>query len=445
MIKKSISRTTFQEHLTTLIKDELAIEAIKDDGIYSTFKFDEHLLKASGLTKVNLYYGKRSALGDAWYPVQKKIFYINCQEFEFKDVTLPYLCAEVQQKVADRIKMDMVKKDNAIWSTIHVEPRHDHFDVSYEKVLAHEDPHLTTSRYLGASDLEIENTKRTLNRLELLKRNAIYGLYPFTSTCAFDEKSKEDLKASLKTWKAKAEAIEKEGRWKSWEPALKYAEADAKATKEAFEFIHKKEEKEKKDMNVTLLVIPDGMNKDFVNRVKANFQSNNSQRLFVSSVDIDYSCEYEPLKNKYHLFEYWIKTGMVDIVYFMLGFEKDPDVRAFEAFVRGVTETEVPGKINVRVVYQKDDIENDIQHLRTAYFDEADAQEDFERAGNMVVREAKVLKEVYSLNNTGLDIIKYSKGKIDASDELVINDIMETAFASDEDTKPAKKGGKKND
>ena len=443
MIKKSISRTTFQEHLITLIKDELAIEAIKDDGIYSTFEFNYHCLKDTGILKVNLYYGKRSALGDAWYPVQKKIFYINCPEFEFKDVTLPYLCAEVQQKVADRIKMDMVKKDNAIWSTIHIEPRHDHFDVSYEKVLAHEDPHLTTSRYLGASDLEIENTKRTLNRLELLKRNAIYGLYPFTSTCAFDEKSKEDLKASLKTWKAKAEAIEKEGRWKSWEPALKYAEADAKATKEAFEFIHKKEEKEKKDMNVTLLVIPDGMNKDFVNRVKANFQSNNSQRLFVSSVDIDYDSEHEPIKTKYDLFEYWIKTGMVDIVYFMLGFEKDPDVRAFESFVRGVTETEVPGKIDVRVVYQKDDIENDIQHLRTAYFDEADAEEDLERAGNRVVREAKVLKEVYSLNNTGLDIIKYSKGKIDASDELVINDIMDTAFASDEDTKPAKKGGKK--
>lgn len=421
MIRKTISRSTFQEHLTTLIKDELAIEAIKDDGIYSTFEFEEHLLKDIGILKVNLYYGKRSALGDAWYPVQKKIFYINCPEFEFKDVTLPYLCAEVQQKVADRIKMDMVKKDNAIWSTIHVEPRHDHFDVSYEKVLA--------NKPMTAQEIEMENTKRTLRRIQ---ENSYYGLYPRHAGLTynfFDEKAKEDLKASLGIWKAKADL---DIHSPSEELLRRYGTCK-----------NKKEEKENKDMNVTLMVVPNGMNKDFVNKVKAYFQSNNSQRLFVASTDIDYSCEHEPIKTKYDLFENWVKTGKVDVVYFMLGFEKDPDVRAFESFVRGITEAEVPGKIDVRVVYQKDDIENDIQHLRTAYFDEADAEEDLERAGNMVVKAAKVLTKVYSLNNTGLDIIKYSKGKIDASDELVINDIMDTAFASDEDTKPAKKGGKK--
>ena len=154
VIKKGISKT-FNDKMHTLecMKDLMEEEAIKDDGIYSTFEFNTQWLQAAGLTKVNLHYGKRSEVSDPWYPVQKKIFYINRPEFEFKDVTLPYLCAEVQQKVADRIKMDMVKKDNAIWSTIHIEPRHDHFDVSYEKVLA--------NKPMTAQEMEIENTKQT--------------------------------------------------------------------------------------------------------------------------------------------------------------------------------------------------------------------------------------------------------------------------------------------
>lgn len=438
MIKKTISRSTFQEHLITLIKDEMAIEAIKDDGIYSTFEFSDHYdyLKTTGLTKVNLYYCKRSALGDPWQPVQKKIFYRTCPELG--DVTFPYISPEALQKATDRIKMDMVKKDNAIWSTIKFEPSYNHFDVSYEKVLhTTEDPHLTTSRYLGASDLEIENTKRALRRIQ---ENSYYGLYPRRSgltTYAFDEKAKEDLKDSLKTWKASLASLDIHSPSKE---LVRYVESDVKAVEETFKFMHKKEEKEKTDMNVTLLVVPEGMSNNFVNKVKANFQSNNSQRLFVASTDIDYTCEHEPIKTKWQLFENWITTGKVDHIYFMLGFEKDPDVRAFEAFVRGITE--VPSKVDVNVVYQKDDIENDIHHLRTLYFDEADAKEDAARATGSVVKEANAMKEVYSLDDNSLDIIKHSSGKIDASNELVINEIMDVAFAEDEEAKP-KKGGKK--
>ena len=430
MIKKTISRATFQEHLTTLIKDELAIEAIKDDGIYSTFKFNNKYFP-TGIIKTTLRYYKLDC-DDKWLPAQRKILYKNCPELGDVRLTLPYICSETMQKVADRIKLYVAKNDNAIWSTIKVEPWTDHFTVSYDK--AYVDKPMT------AQEMEIENTKRTLRRIQ---ENSYYGLYPRHAglTYNFDEKLKEDIKASLKTWKTKAEACDSAAKCLGF--------ADAETLRRISDYYgygsHKKEEKEKKDMNVTLLVVPEGMSNNFVSKVKANFQSNNSIRLFVASTDICFSCEYGTTRTKYDLFEDWVKRGKVDIVYFMLGFEKDPDVRAFEAFVRGITEAEVPGKVDVRVVYQKDDIENDIQHLRTAYFDEADAEEDLERAGDKVVKEAKVLKEVYSLNNTGLDIIKYSKGKIDASDELIINDIMETAFASDDDAKPAKKGGKKND
>lgn len=193
-------------------------------------------------------------------------------------------------------------------------------------------------------------------------------------------------------------------------------------------------------MNITLMVVPEGMSKDFVRKVKANFQSNNSLRLFIASTDIDYSCEHEPIKTKYDLFEKWIKTGYVDIVYFMIGFEKDPDVRAFEAFIRGITE--FPSGKDITVIYQKDDICNDTNHLRTLYFDEEDTKEDAARAAGLVVKEAKAMSDVYGLDDNGLDIIKHSRGKIDASDELIIGKIMDVAFAEDEDAKP-KKGGKK--
>lgn len=421
MIKKKISRTTFQEHLITLIKDELAIEAIKDDGIYSTFKFSDHYLKDPGLTKVNLYYCKMSsALGDAWLPVNTKIFYKNCPELG--DVELPYADAESLKKASDRIKMDIVKKDNAIWSTIKIQPCRDAFEVGYAKINVDNTPDYI--KWKPTFDPYVENTRKTLRRIQ---ENSYYGLYPRHSglTYAFDEKAKEDLKASLGLWKAKADL-----------------DIHSPSKELLFNYYNKQhtKEKEKKDMNITLMVVPEGMSNNFVRKVKANYQSNNSLRLFIASTDIDYSCEHEPIKTKYDLFEKWIKTGYVDIVYFMLGFEKDPDVKAFESFVRGITE--FSGKVDVRVAYQRDDVLNDANNLRTAYFDEADAKEDLENAGNKVVKEAKTMQDIYGLDDEGLEAIKYSKGRIEISEGLIMDKIMEAAFALDDDAK-LKKGGKK--
>ena len=66
-----------------------------------------------------------------------------------------------------------------------------------------------------------------------------------------------------------------------------------------------------------------------------------------------------------------------------------------------------------------------------------------EGKGNKVVKEAKTMRDIYGLDDEGLETIKYSKGRIDASEELVMGKIMDAAFAEDEDAKPAKKGGKK--
>lgn len=426
MINKGISKFFYEQtHSIKSIHDEMAKEAIEDDGIWSTFKFYNHWLPAQGVTKAKLRYCKLDC-DDKWLPAQRKIFYKDCPELG--DTTKPYICAELLKKVADRIRIDVVKKDDALWSTIKVEPFTDHFLVKYDKannLEAKEDPHLTTSRYLGAADLEIENTKKTLRRIQ---ENSYYGLYPRRSgltTYAFDEKTKQDMEKVLKMWKAKADLD-------IYSPSKEFLNRVYGS--------HNKEEKEKKDMNITLMVVPEGMNKDFVRKVKANYQSNNSLRLFIASTDIDYSCEHEPIKTKYDLFEKWIKTGYVDIVYFMLGFEKDPDVRAFESFVRGITEEEVPGKIDVRIVYQRDDILNDANSLRTRYFDEVDAKEDLEKAGNKVVKEAKTMQDIYGLDDEGLEAIKYSKGRIEVSEGLIMDKIMDVAFA--EEDKP-KKGGKK--
>lgn len=413
MIKKYVSKIfNEQAHSIKSIHDEMAKEAIKDDGIYSTFKFHNHWLPAQGLTKAKLRYCKLGC-DDKWLPAQRKIYYKDYPELG--DVTLPYIRGDIQQKVTDRLMMDMVKKDDAIWSTINIQACWDHFLVKYDKannLEAEEDPHLTTSRYLGASDLEIENTKKTLQRLERLRENSYYGLYPRNAglTYAFEKlKVKEDIKDSLV--------------YGLWESRVK------KDTKE----------KEKTDMNVTLMIVPEGMNKDFVKRVKARLQSDTIVRLYVASTDIDFSEYNGRIKTKYDLFEDWVTTGKVDKIYFMIGFEKDPVARAFESFVRGIEES---GKINaVHIIYQKDDLDNDISCLKNAYSDEADAKEDFEKAGNRVVKEAKTMKEVYSLDDTGLDIVKYSK-----ENELIMGKIMEAAFAShplDDAAKPAKKGGTK--
>lgn len=459
MIKKKISRTTFQAHLIDFVRDEMYEKAIKDDGIYSTFELHNKRF-TTGETRITLYYYKFDGDCCSWMPKRKKILYKTCPELG--DVRFPYISAETMKSVTDRIKLDMVKNDNAIWSTISFEPWTDHFTVSYEKAYV-KDLNITSERLqkytesdakateealtnlhnkvyaeagikaaegpMTAQGMEIENTKRTLRRIQ---ENSYYGLYPRNSgtTYAFDEMSKQSLKKTLETWKAKADL---DIHSPSKELLFNYYNrSHAKA----------KEEKEKKDMNVTLMVVPEGMNKDFVRKVKANYQSNNSLRLFIASTDIDYSCEHEPIKTKYDLFEKWIKTGYVDVVYFMLGFEKDPDVKAFESFVRGITE--FSGKVDVRVAYQRDDILNDANNLRTAYFDEADAKEDLENAGNKVAKEAKTMLDIYGLDYEGLEAIRNSTGRIDASEKLVMGKIMDVAFASDdEDAKPAKKGGKK--
>lgn len=453
MIKKKISRTTFQAHLIDFVRDEMYEKAIKDDGIYSTFELHNKRF-TTGETRITLYYYKFDGDGCSWIPMHTKILYKCCPELGDGDVD-----AEFLKTASNRIKIDMVKNDNAIWSTIKVQPWTDHFTVSYDRAYVDrnpmEDPNLVryaendakateealtnlrdkvyaeagikaAGQPMTAQEMEIENTKRALQRL---RENSYYGLYPRNSgrTYAFDEMSKQSLKKTLEIWKAKADL---DIHSPSKELLFNYYNKQ-----------HTKEEKEKKDMNITLMVVPEGMSKDFVRKVKANYQSNNSLRLFIASTDIDYSCEHEPIKTKYDLFEKWIKTGYVDVVYFMLGFEKDPDAKAFESFVRGITE--FSGKVDVRVAYQRDDILNDANNLRTAYFDEADAKEDLENAGNKVVKEAKTMQDIYGLDDEGLEAIKYSKGRIEISEGVIMGKIMETAFAEDEDAKPAKKGEKK--
>ena len=111
MIKKKISRTTFQKHLIDFVRDEMYEAAIKDDGIYSTFKLHNRYF-TTGEIKINLRYCKLDC-DDKLLPAQRKILYKNCPELGDGDVD-----AEFLKTASDRIKIDMVKNDNAIWSII---------------------------------------------------------------------------------------------------------------------------------------------------------------------------------------------------------------------------------------------------------------------------------------------------------------------------------------
>ena len=88
-------------------------------------------------------------------------------------------------------------------------------------------------------------------------------------------------------------------------------------------------------MLVHLLIVPEGMNEEFVNNTKKNLQSDDETTLYVSSNDI----AFEPndrYKTKYELLEHWVKSGQIHCVEFMVGYEKDPDAKAFESFIRGI-------------------------------------------------------------------------------------------------------------
>jgi hypothetical protein len=193
--------------------------------------------------------------------------------------------------------------------------------------------------------------------------------------------------------------------------------------------------KENKNMSmiVHLLIVPEGMSEEFVNNTKKNLQSDDSSTLYVSSNDI----AFEPndiYKTKYELFENWVKFNNIHCVEFMLGYENDPEAKAFEAFIRGIKSSSTPSTVNLW--YQKDTIKRTIRDLRDDYVESSKARDRLDNITDTIMDKVKVFKE-YGLEDNDLDIIR--NANCDKKDvyNATVDKITEIAFDSD------KKGNKK--
>lgn len=194
-------------------------------------------------------------------------------------------------------------------------------------------------------------------------------------------------------------------------------------------------------MIVHLLIVPEGMSEEFVNNTKKNLQSDDETTLYVSSNDIALEPN-DKYKTKYELLEHWVKSGQIHCVEFMVGYENDPDAKAFEAFIRGFIKgiRTSSTTTTVNLWYQKDTIERTICNLRDDYDKSSKARDELDRITDTIMDKVRFFKE-YGLKDVDLDNIRnadtYDK---DDCNTTLLNKITEIAFASD---KKGSKGTKK--
>lgn len=197
--------------------------------------------------------------------------------------------------------------------------------------------------------------------------------------------------------------------------------------------------KENKNMRmlVHLLIVPEGMNEEFVNNTKKNLQSDDETTLYVSSNDI----AFEPndrFKTKYELLEHWVKSGLIHCVEFMVGYESDPEAKAFEAFIRGILINSASVD-TVNLWYQTDTIERAVNNLRSDYNKSSIIRSELNSITDTIMDKVKVFKE-YGLKDNDLDIIRNADCDRKDAYNATVDKITEIAFATD---KKGSKGNKK--
>ena len=190
-------------------------------------------------------------------------------------------------------------------------------------------------------------------------------------------------------------------------------------------------------MIVHLLIVPEGMSEEFVNNTKKNLQYDDDTTLYISSNDIAFEPNDE-YKTKYDLLEYWVKSGQIHCVEFMVGYENDPEVKAFEAFIKGFIrgiKTNSSSVDTVNLWYQKDTIKRTIDSLRDDYVESSKARERLDNITDKIMNKVKCFKE-YGLEDDDFDSIRNGNCFKDICNDTV-DKITEIAFDSD------KKGNKK--
>jgi len=415
------------------LKEQMRINAINDNGIFKTFCFSD---ECYNLTldyikiedeDIELYPDmfkkdsdmKRIPLSEADKDIQHYNYII--------DSCLMYnQTGEVDDKLKhefEEIKEECVRKHNAIYSTVTI----DKINI-YENnkvIFIHYD-------YFYIRDKFIDKLKS--DDVIFGEAPLPYGKWFSSDSDSTDESEKES------NIPAPAKAIYKSIKNKEYinyvdctppapaNNAIRYCSSDAMISELLL--------KENKNMRmiVHLLIVPEGMNEEFVNSTKKNLQYDDDTTLYISSNDI----AFEPndrYKTKYELLEHWVKSGQIHCVEFMVGYENDPDAKAFESFIRGIQINSRSSADTVNLWYQKDTIERTIRNLRDDYVESSKARYRLDNITDRIMNKVKYFKE-YGLEDDDFDKIHNANCYKDAWDATV-DKITEIAFSSD------KKGNKK--
>ena len=420
------------------LRERMYNEAIRDNGIYATFRFRKEGCYDTVLDYIQIEYPSDMSLYPDMFKKDSDMKRIplsqtdrDIQDYNYIiDSCLMYnQTGEVDDKLKhefEEIKEECVRKHNAIYSTVII----DKINI-YENsktIFIHYDYFYIKDDFIN----KINSDDVIFGEAPLPYGEWFidyFGPYPKDRPRKNDSNAPALSKDVYKSLKNK-EYI----NYVDCTPpahaknAIRYCSSDAMISELLL--------KENKNMTmiVHLLIVPEGMSEEFVNNTKKNLQSDDETTLYVSSNDI----AFEPndrYKTKYELLEHWAKSGHIYCVEFMVGYENDPEAKAFESFIRGIQINSRSSADTVNLWYQKDTIERTIRNLRDDYVESSKARDRLDNITDKIMDKVKSFKE-YGLDDGDFDNIRNGNCFKDVYNATV-DKITEIAFDSD------KKGNKK--
>ena len=414
--------------------ERMSISAIRDNGIFKTFRIskdnDNLILSYMKIEDKDIElhpdkFGTRSYF-KLIYPCDKQPnqggLYNPYNSLEFQDIMRSCLLYNETNEIVDtlnrefeKIKKEYVEKYNAVYSSVNIDDIE--INKEHEIIYIHFSYHYIKDEFIN----NIDSYESIFGEGPLS-----YGLPSYDELFNSDSQSTDESeKDGIALSKDVKKALKDKGLYNAWCHTSIFPEINTENILN--------EEKENKNMRMHLLIVPEGMNEEFVNNTKEALQSQFSNRniMCVSSNDIIFKPNDE-YKTKYDLIEYWIDAGMIYTVEFMVGYENDPETKALEAFIRG---TKSSAACRVILMYQKDNIEKVVNNLRSDYVESSEVNNKLHNITDSIMDKVRFFKD-YGLEQADLDKIRNANCDKDACFDAVLK-MTEIAFASD------KKGNKK--
>lgn len=418
------------------LRERMSTSAIHDNGVFKAFRFSRDNNDVI-LSYIKIEDADIKSYPDMFEKRSKSRSICLCNRTdqsikEYQDIQNSFLMYNEFDGIDDKVKYEFedikkecVKKYNAVYSSVDIDVCNIDIDKEHEIIS------IPYTYYYIKEDF--------INKIN--SENVIFGKAPlpyggwFTSKISpinnlspdpADESRKENVD-NIALSKDVKKALKDKGVY-AWCLAAICPERNTENT-----LNEEKENNNMNDMKICLLIAPVGMDKEFVNLTKKNRQNNDHQMLYISSNDINIDPDSK-YKSKYDLFEYWINYSMVYYVEFMLGYENDPEAKAFESFIRGARISNSTMHI-VGLIYQKDNIEKVVNNLRSDYVESSEVNNKLHNITDSIMDKVRFFKD-YGLEDADLAKIRNANCDKDACFAAVLK-MTDIAFASD------KKGNKK--